>query len=96
MKTSTTPQLINQLEDLATNSMLPLERRLVDTAVWFHKNKDRLPKEDVPRRLEFLEKSFDIFLELVALTLQRMQTVEGRKGSSLYLPRGITLNDTIR
>ena len=88
--TEFTDQLINQLEQLSTNTHLPLEKRLIDTAVWYHRNKDRIPRNAVEKRLEFLEKTFDIFLELVAMSTERMQLNEGRhKSASLWLPNGM-------
>ena len=85
-----TKELINQLDSIADDTNLPLERRLVQTAVWFHRNKDRLPRENLAKRLDFLEKSLDITLELFALAVDRLQMSEGRhKSASLWLPRGM-------
>ena len=85
-----TEQLINDLEKMASNGMLPLERRLCDTAVWFHRNRHHVPREDLAKRLDFLEKTLDIFLEMFALTLERMQKTEGRnKSEQLWLPNGM-------
>lgn len=78
-----TSELVAKLESISNNSSLPLEKRLIDLAVWFHKNKDALPKTEVERRLDFLTKTLDIHLELVAMLADRLQQVEGRKKSSL-------------
>ena len=87
-----TNELLNDLEKLAAHNMLPLERRLCDTAIWFHRNKGCVPIEDLGKRLEFAEKTIDIMLELFALTLDRMQRLEGKgKSPNLYLPNGIRL-----
>lgn len=87
-----TSQLINELEKMASNSMLPFERRLIDTAVWFHKNRDRLPREDLGKRVDFLEKTLDIVLELFALALDRQQRNEGRpKDNPLWMPMHHTI-----
>lgn len=91
--TEITENLIRQLEELRTASHMPLEKRLIDTAVWYHRNKDSLPEENVKARLEFLEKTFDIFLELVAMQVERMQIMEGRpKSQSLWLPAGMRVS----
>lgn len=91
MSDFTTSQLIDQLERLSEDNALPLERRLINTAVWFHKNKDRIPREALDKRVDFLEKTLDIFIELTALTVDRMQIMEGRhKSESLWLPNGIS------
>lgn len=78
---------LRELETIAKNTNLPLERRIVDMAVWFHRNKDRIPREALDKRVDFLEKSLDISLELIAMLAERLQHAEGR--SKLYLPRGL-------
>jgi hypothetical protein len=93
--TDITQELIQKLEHLSTETRLPLEKRLIDTAVWYHKNKDRIPKEDLGKRLDFMEKTFDIFLEMIAMSVDRMQISEGRsKSENLWLPNGIVDMDT--
>jgi len=88
--TEISKELINKLEHMSSESRLPLEKRLVDLAVWFHRNKDRIPREALDKRVDFLEKSLDIHLEMVAMLVNRMQLAEGRsKSSSLWLPKGI-------
>lgn len=88
-----TEQLLNEMEKLSEDGMLPLERRLLNTAVWFHRNRGRLDGTDLQRRLDFLEKVLDIFMELFALTVDRMQKAEGRPQSAkLWMPRGHTVN----
>ena len=95
--TEMTEGLIRQLEAISSNTQLPLERRLIDTAVWYHRNKEHLPREDALKRLDFLEKTFDIFLEMVAMTVERTQLLEGRgRSESLWLPAGITDAETGR
>lgn len=94
MGTDITPQLVAELESIKTDALNPLEQRLIDTAVWFHKNKDRMPGENLPKRLDFLFLVLDTVLEILALTVDRMQQVEGRgKSESLWLPNGITYED---
>ncbi len=91
-----TEQLINKLEAIHDETRLPLEKRLIDTAVWYHKNKDRIPKENLAKRLDFLSKAFDIQLELTALLVDRMQITEGRgKSESLWMPNGGTYIDDV-
>jgi hypothetical protein len=92
--TEMTSQLLDRLNEMSTETAQPLEKRLVDMAVWFHKNKDRMPRNNVEARCDFLMKSLDIHLELVALLVQRLELAEGRRGSPLWLPAGIKNNDT--
>ena len=93
-----TPQLIDALDELAASGAhFPLERRLLDTAVWFHRNKPRLAKENVLGRLDFYEKTCDILIELAALACQRLQHVEGRpKSQSLWLPKGVEAKGSMK
>ncbi len=95
MSTEITGNLIKQLESISAETHLPLEKRLVDTAVWFHHNKDRIPKHEVEKKVEFLTVALDIFIEMTALLVDRMQEVEGRsKSASLWLPNGMVDKDT--
>lgn len=89
-----TTQMLDQLNAMSTETAQPLEKRLIDMAVWFHKNKDRIPRNAVEKRCDFLEKSLDIHLELVALLVQRLELAEGRRSSQLWLPNGIRDNET--
>lgn len=80
--------LLEDLDRIKNATNLPYERRLCDAAIWFHKNKSRISKENIPARVLFLEKSVDVLLELFALSLERLYTAENRvKSSSLILPR---------
>lgn len=89
-----TTQMLDQLDKMSTETAMPLEKRLVDMAVWFHRNKDRLARNNVEQRCDFLTKSLDIHLELVALLVQRLEKAEGRRTSPLWLPAGIKDNST--
>jgi hypothetical protein len=79
------------IEDLMHNASVsggkPLEQRLADTALWFHMNKDRIPTDNLPKRLEFMEVGFWCLLEINALLLERIRTQTGSK--TLFLPAGM-------
>lgn len=95
--TEITPQLIDALEEISLMTHLPLEQRLVDTALWYYRNRPRIAQENLPKRLEFAEKSLEIIIEMFALTVQRLQRAEGRpKSSSLWLPAGMEAKGDIR
>jgi len=84
--------MIKRLEEIAERTDLPYEKRLMETALWFHKNKDHIPREAVDKRCDFLEKTLDCVLEMLAMSLQRMQEAEGRaSSSSLWLPNGMKI-----
>ena len=90
-------KLIHELEGIAKNVTLPLERRLIDTAVWFHQNKDRIPVDNLGAKVEFLTKSLDIALELIAMLSERLHQAEHRQVSErLYLPKGVNISGDLR
>jgi hypothetical protein len=70
-----------------------LERRLAETAVWFFKNMEYIPLDNLASRQAFLQKSFWILLEIQALMLERMR---GDKESSLWLPKGMEIAGDIK
>ena len=87
--------LIRKLEEISTETHLPLEQRLIDTAIWYHKNRERIPSENLKSRLDFTEKAFDIMLEMIAMLVNRMQLAEGRpKSRSLWMPNGMKVTNT--
>lgn len=92
-----TEQLLNDLEKMSAANMLPLEQRLCDTAIWFHRNKDRVPREDLAKRLDFMEKTLEIFIELAALLVDRTQRLEGKgRDTPLWLPSNINVSGSLR
>jgi len=71
-----------------------LERRMADLTVWFYKNRDRIPRENLASRQAFLEKAFWTMLEVNALLLERNHELEAlRKGRSmLWIPNGMKIS----
>jgi hypothetical protein len=90
-----TEALIQELHHNATVSgNRPLERRLADTAIWFHKNRSRIPMDNLAAKQRFLEKGFEILIEINALLLERVRELEGtRTSKNLWLPRGMKMNE---
>lgn len=82
------------IEDLQYNATVaggkPLEQRLADTALWFHSNKDRIPREDLAKRLDFQERALWCLLEINALLLERLRETTGSK--TLFLPSSVNMN----
>jgi hypothetical protein len=93
----TPERLIEELVHNATASgNRTLERRLSDLAVWFYRNKSRIPLDNLASRQAFLQKGFWIMLEINALLLERLREVEasGRGSKSpLWLPKGMRMDD---
>lgn len=70
-----------------------LERRLADTAVWFHNNKSRVPRDNLAARQAMLETALWTLVEVQALMTERLHELESIKtGSKLWLPRGMKVN----
>lgn len=82
-----TKELINKIDGISQEGMQPLNRRLMDLAVWFHKHRGDIPEEDIQKRLEFHEKMLDTMLEMIALWIN--QDINSKKSESLWLPNGI-------
>lgn len=88
--------LLKQLEEKARNVELPLERRLSDTALWWFRNRERIPRENVPDRLELTEKMLGIVLEMLALATERIQHGEGMRSAKLWLPNGMSVSGDLK
>jgi hypothetical protein len=74
-----------------------LEKRTVEWGVWYHENKNRIPRMDFERRLAFYEKTIDGLIELLAIAAEDIRTLEGRKRSNtLYMPNGVAVTGDIR
>ena len=81
------------LHNAAASGGQVLERRLADTAVWFHKNMSHIPLDNLAARQMFLQKAFWILLEIQALLLERMRD---DKQTNLWLPKGMELMGDIK
>jgi len=79
------------LHNAQASGRRPLERLLADFTVWHYQNKKRIAPENVLKRMEFLEKSLWIQIELLALLTERLHEMElAKRGmSSLWLPRDV-------
>jgi hypothetical protein len=68
----------------------PLEQRLADLTVWFYRNRKGISPENLHLRQKLSEDTLWIMLEVIALTMDRLQELEHeRKSKNLFLPRGI-------
>ena len=84
---ATVESLIRQLEQRAQNTALPLEKRIQDTAIWWFRNQGRIGRENVQERLRFIEKTLEIFIEIMALSLDRIQHAERFPSANILMPR---------
>jgi hypothetical protein len=68
----------------------PLEQRLADLTVWFYRNRKAISPENLHLRQKLSEDALWIMLEVIALTMDRLQELEHRgKSKHLWLPNGI-------
>ena len=88
---------LRELEQLEADHPHPLERNLINTAVWFHRNAPRIPRDNLKKRCDLYEKAIDLLIDLNAQLVQRMQGVEGRpRNSKIWLPNGMNVSGDTR
>lgn len=69
------------------------DQKLIDFAVWFTENKNRTPRDNVAKRLDFQAKAIDCLCEIVACQAKDIQLLEGRMAPRLILPTSVSLGD---
>ena len=91
-------QLLSELEyNARASNQQPLERRLADLTIWYYRNKERIPIDNLASKAAFLEKTIWILLEVCALQTERLHELEHRgSAKGLYLPRGLTVEGDVR
>ena len=68
----------------------PLEQRLADLTVWFYRNRKAVSPDNLHMRMKLAEDVLWIMLEVVALTMDRLQELEHKgKSEHLWIPNGI-------
>lgn len=69
------------------------EDKLKDVAIWFYENKSRIPRGNLERKIEFLEKTISCLLEVVALQAKDIQIMEQRHPRNrLWLPESVSID----
>lgn len=72
-----------------------VENRFAEIFKWYEYNKKLIPRENLAKRADFLQKTIDCQFELMVLMLENIRTLEFKTGSRserLYLPTGVTVN----
>lgn len=87
------PQLIDRLEQAAKNAHSPLEERVANTVVWWYKNRERIPADNLGKRLEFQGEMITVLLDIIGLMVERQNQSGAPK---LLRPRALALHDPIR
>ena len=97
MSGPSSPSLFSDIEKRCKDANRPLEQRLVDTCTWFYQNKDSIPKDNLGKRCEFMEKYIEISIELMASMVERLQMSENRqKSDRLWLPSGLNMSGDVK
>jgi hypothetical protein len=74
-----------------------LDKRITEWALWYHQTVMQVPRENVAKRLDHLQKSVDGCLELLALAAKDLQFLERRDPlRKLWLPAGMQMNGDVR
>ncbi len=68
------------------------ERKLYEWGLWYEKNKDRIPPENLKKKCEFYEKAITGLFECLALQAKDIQELEGGQQSGLILPTSVQVN----
>jgi hypothetical protein len=82
--------LITAMEHALETAEAPFDRRLLETGIWYYKNAQRIPEENLKGRLELQEKTNEIVLEMFAMVLERIRKAEGRS-NVLFTPKGLDI-----
>lgn len=97
MSRATPFALLRELEHNANASgNQPMERRLADLTLWFYKNIDDIPRDNLAGRQAFLEKTLEISFEAMALMLERIHELEAKRGGGLWMPKGVAVEGDLR
>ena len=65
-----------------------------DLVVWYFENRNRLPKDDLAKRLDFMDKAMKTSLGVIAMLLRDVQELEQRKPRpQIWLPSEVKLDD---
>jgi hypothetical protein len=71
------------------------EERLMEWGLWYHHNVRLLPDHDLRKQIDFLKRSVDGCLELLALAAKDIQQLEGTR-RQLWLPREVEIRGDVR
>ncbi|MGI9489192.1 MAG: hypothetical protein ACR2RF_25555 [Geminicoccaceae bacterium] len=70
------------------------EDKMGELAKWYYFHKDTLPRDDLRRRIEFLETVINNLLLLQTYTQEDVQKLEGRR--TLFVPSGVQINGSLK
>lgn len=91
-------RLIAELEhNAAASGNKTMERRLADLVIWYYKNRQQIPPDNLAARNALNEKALWISLEMFALLAERIHDLEGTQaGSHLWTPSGVAVGGDLR
>lgn len=70
------------------------EDRVRDLVLWYFENRNRIPRQNLEKRLDFMDKAVKCALEVVAMQAKDIQELESRHPrNKLWLPTAVSLDD---
>lgn len=70
------------------------EDKVRDVAVWYFENRNRIPPENVRKRLDFMDKAVKCLLEIIAMQAKDIQELEQRRPrAKLWLPSSVKVDN---
>lgn len=65
-----------------------------DLAIWYMENRNRIPAENLQRKIAFQDQAIKCLIEVVALQAKDIQRLEQRSGRQrLWLPSEVRIDD---
>lgn len=70
------------------------EEKMRDLAIWYYENRNRIPKENLGKHIDFFNKAMSAALEVIAMQMKDIQILEQRRPHArLWLPASVKLDD---
>lgn len=77
---------------------MELDKRISEWGVWFAEHRD--DGMDIDKRIEFMQKTIDGLIEVLAIATKDIQRLERRNGNldlrRILLPRAVGLHEPLR
>jgi hypothetical protein len=62
------------------------DTEVIELAQWYHYNKDRIPSDNLTKKIQFLEVTLDTCIKLLANAAIDIRDLERRGSSNIILP----------
>jgi hypothetical protein len=68
------------------------DAEVIELAQWYHYNKDRIPADNLTKKIHFLEVTLDTCIKLLANAAIDIKDLEHRGSSIIVPPPGLFMN----